>query len=127
MVGNISIVVFIAVFLHLLTLSAKSAFIERSLHCLYTFFGFSGTSGVRTINCFPSTCSSNNYHVNFSQRFGGKPVVMVSLAGVDVSNQSNLRFYVYATDITPSHFNIKYTTWGDTKIYHAKFSWIACA
>jgi hypothetical protein len=83
--------------------------------------------GSRQEACFPNLCGSKNYHVHFPHHFGKKPSVSVSLAGLDVARDFNLRVLSSAIDVTPYSFDIKYYTWEDTKVYWVRFSWIACA
>lgn len=94
------------------------------LYCL-VFLGQMGTTGQ---TCWPhSVCGTRNYHVHFPQRFDKKPSVSVSLAGIDVDVGYNVRVFSSAVSVTASSFDIHYSTWGDTKVYSIKFSWIACA
>jgi hypothetical protein len=77
--------------------------------------------------CYPKQCLSKNYHVHFPHPFIKIPTVSVSLAGLDVEKDFNLRVLSSAVDVTTSAFNIQYKTWSNTKVYRVVFSWIACA
>lgn len=52
------------------------------------------------------------------------PIVLVMLSGLD-SDDGNDRISVTAEAITNYGFNIRYTTWWDTRLYGASVTWIA--
>ena len=64
-------------------------------------------------------------HISFKERYETIPKVFVSLIGVDISNKTNGRIYINAKDIDICGFNLEIATYGDSKIYFAKVSWIS--
>ena len=83
-----------------------------------------GTTGK---GCWPGVCGTQNFHVHFPRTFAKKPSVSVSFSGLDVGSDNNLRAYSSPVSVTTSSFDIRFSTWSDTKIYSMRFSWIACA
>lgn len=63
--------------------------------------------------------------IAFSKDFGLVPEIMVSICSADVSNQSNFRVRVYATDVDLKGFTIHVDAWGGTELYSCGVSWIA--
>ncbi|HEX5881783.1 MAG TPA: H-type lectin domain-containing protein [Actinomycetota bacterium] len=63
--------------------------------------------------------------VTFPKPFPQVPGVLVNLRGLDAAAGKNLRVRVYAADITPTAFNVKFETWADSIIYEVRASWIA--
>lgn len=65
-------------------------------------------------------------HVEFPQQFTERqpPIVLVMLSGLD-SDDKNERVHVTAEGITNYGFDIRYTTWSDTRLYGASVTWIA--
>ena len=78
-------------------------------------------------HCWPGLCNSQKFHIHYPKHFRKTPNVIVSVAGLDIDHSYNTRVYVSAHDVTSTSFDIQHTTWGDTKVYGIKFSWIACA
>ena len=109
-------------------LDISASWIRSSFYWNLTVFCFLGQMGTTGETCWPDgVCGRRNYHVNFPKQFDKKPSVSVSLAGIDVDSNFNVRAFSSAVDVTTSSFDIHYSTWGDTKVYAIKFSWIACA
>jgi hypothetical protein len=63
--------------------------------------------------------------VTFPQPFPRVPAVLVNLTGLDAAAGKILRVRVYATDVTPTAFNVKFETWAGSVIYGVRASWIA--
>jgi len=51
--------------------------------------------------------------------------VMVSLSAFDFNNGANSRISVWPDNITPSGFDLVFSTWGDTILYVADATWMA--
>lgn len=63
--------------------------------------------------------------VKFDKHFDVEPEVMVALQGVDIIHDHNARAYLEVRDITHDGFELTLHTWGDTKIWKLKASWLA--
>ena len=64
-------------------------------------------------------------HISFKERYETTPQVFVSLIGFDADKGYNCRLYVQAKDIDICGFNLEIATYGDSKIYYAKVSWVS--
>lgn len=64
-------------------------------------------------------------YVSFKTPFNGKPSVSAALAMVDGSNAANLRVNLTVQDVTNDGFNVRVSTWADTKLAAVSISWIA--
>jgi len=66
-------------------------------------------------------------HVDFQQPFTEMqpPIVLVMLSSVDSDKDTNERVAVTAEDITNYGFNVRYTSWWDTRLYGVSVTWIA--
>ena len=63
--------------------------------------------------------------VLFSDRYDAAPVVQVSLAMWDISNNANARADVSSENITREGFDIVFRTWGDTRVARVRVSWMS--
>jgi hypothetical protein len=63
--------------------------------------------------------------VSFEPPFSGQPFVFVAVNFVDADKDVNLRYAVYANDITPRGFDLVFQTWADTKIHTIGVNWLA--
>ena len=63
--------------------------------------------------------------VNFSEPFLKPPQVQIGFSMWDISNTSNTRVDISASDITETDFKIVFQTWGDTKVARMRASWMA--
>ncbi|KAL2155658.1 hypothetical protein VTH82DRAFT_400 [Thermothelomyces myriococcoides] len=68
---------------------------------------------------------STSGYVKFPTPFSSPPSVMVSLTGVDVSNEADFRVRVYATGVSGHGFHVHADTWGGTTLYSCEVSWLA--
>lgn len=85
--------------------------------CHFFSLFITGQTGIAGEVCLPGLCKTKNYHVNFPNPYEKTPsLVMVSLNGLDVDKDHDLRVTIHVTSKTPTSFNIAYRTWGDTFI-----------
>ena len=63
--------------------------------------------------------------ISFSPPFSGTPRVSAALPMIDGSHQANLRVAVTVSDVTDHGFNVRVSTWADTKLAAASVSWVA--
>lgn len=71
----------------------------------------------------------NEKIVNFASPFNPfstPPKVLVWLTGFDMSHEKPWNLKVFATDITTIGFNLHIDTCGDSVLYSAGVSWVAC-
>ena len=66
-----------------------------------------------------------NQRMKFEKEFSKAPKVIVALTLLDSDKGNNLRVRAVVRKIDKAGFNYDLVTWADTKIYHAKASWIA--
>ncbi|HEX7444898.1 MAG TPA: H-type lectin domain-containing protein [Methanothrix sp.] len=66
-------------------------------------------------------------HIDFQQPFTEEqpPIVLVMLNGLDSSKDRNDRVTLTSESVTNYGFNIRYSTWSDTKLYGVWVTWIA--
>ena len=64
-------------------------------------------------------------YINFNKKFKSKPNVIVSLKGIDSSNQAYLRVNLFARNISNNGFDLECLTWDDSSNYGVYASWIA--
>ena len=82
-----------------------------------------GTAGQ---GCWPNLCHSHDYGVNFPSAFQHNPTVSVSISGLDVDSNKNLRITVSAKHVSTTGFKASMSTWADTRLYAVYFAWVAC-
>ena len=58
-------------------------------------------------------------------KFKNKPNVIVSLKGIDASNDYYIRVNLFAKNISNNGFNLECFTWHDSECYAIYTSWIA--
>ena len=63
--------------------------------------------------------------IKFSKKFKTKPNVIVSLKGIDSSNEKYVRINLFARNISNDGFNLECMAWDDSKNYGVYASWIA--
>lgn len=63
--------------------------------------------------------------VQFPREFAETPMVVVSLAGLDVGNDANTRLIVSDKSVTKTGFEVDFRTWGDTHVYSVNVIWVA--
>ncbi len=63
--------------------------------------------------------------VIFGMPFVLPPVIQVSLTGFDLDQAHTARLKVTAKDITAEGFKVDITTWEDSRVYFAEFTWLA--
>lgn len=63
--------------------------------------------------------------VTFAKKFEAAPTVTVSISSFDVSNQTNSRLKVYATDVDAKGFTAHAEVWYDTTLYSCGACWTA--
>ena len=64
-------------------------------------------------------------YINFNKKYKNKPNVIVSLKGIDASNDKYIRVNLFAKNISNKGFNLECLTWEDSKNYAVFTSWIA--
>ncbi|RPA72173.1 hypothetical protein BJ508DRAFT_335304 [Ascobolus immersus RN42] len=65
--------------------------------------------------------------IQFPQCFESTPEVVVFVNGIGCSNDSDLRFHIYASQNTPSGCMLNFDTWESSTLRSIKISWIAYA
>ena len=65
------------------------------------------------------------FAVYFSAPFVAPPLVHLGLTGFDIDQRDASRLTLTATEITPTGFIAEFTTWRETRVYSATFSWLA--
>jgi hypothetical protein len=63
--------------------------------------------------------------VQFSEAFHAPPAVKVGLTMWDISNGANARADVAAEEVTEHGFDLRFRTWGDTRIARVRIGWQA--
>lgn len=63
--------------------------------------------------------------IAFADRFTAVPTVRLSLTMWDIAEGANARVDVAAEHVTPAGFDIRFRTWGDTRIARVRVSWVA--
>lgn len=63
--------------------------------------------------------------VTFNERFAALPTVRVALTMWDMDAGANARVDVVAEHVTPAGFDIRFRTWGDTRIARVRVGWLA--
>ena len=66
---------------------------------------------------------SRTARVNFSEQFREKPMVSIGIKMIDADSGANLRYDLILEDVSATGFNIRFKTWGDTKIARASVNW----
>lgn len=66
-------------------------------------------------------------HIDFPKAFEAKPTVVVGLTGLDAASQnaSSVRLNVGVQNVTERGFDVKFTTWADSRFWSAHVTWIA--
>ena len=72
---------------------------------------------------------SYTVNITFADPFETTPVVLTSFSLLDAQtqDQENVRFRVYATNITSTGFDLVFKTWHVSRVYGAAATWIAYA
>jgi hypothetical protein len=65
------------------------------------------------------------YTVHFANAFEAPPVVHLGLTGFDIDQRDSGRLSLRATEITNTSFVAEISSWRDTRVYSADFSWLA--
>ena len=68
-----------------------------------------------------------NGRVDFPEPFVQVPEVIAAISLVDHDHDANLRLDLQVKEIDATGFNYGFVTWADTRIYFAKFRWMAVA
>ena len=63
--------------------------------------------------------------VEFAAPFMSPPVVQIGLTGFDLDQRHGARIAIAAKDITVSGFTVQISTWRETRVYSAEFTWMA--
>jgi hypothetical protein len=66
---------------------------------------------------------SRTARVNFREQFREKPMVSLGIKMIDADGGANLRYDLILEDVSATGFNIRFKTWGDTKIARASVNW----
>lgn len=56
---------------------------------------------------------------------GGPPEVIAALSGLDASSDTNVRVSVTVENVTKTSFDVKVSTWADTRLAMAAVTWVA--
>ena len=64
-------------------------------------------------------------HINFNEKYEKIPHVMVSLKGLDINGDRNIRIYVFSENVSVYGFDLVIGTWNDSLIYEVNVSWIS--
>lgn len=65
------------------------------------------------------------YQVAFANSFSSIPVLSLGLTGFDLDPHTGSRISLAAENICPHGFDVRITTWRDTRVYSVEFSWLA--
>lgn len=65
------------------------------------------------------------FQVYFSDPFDAPPVVHLGLTGFDIDQRDSERLTLNAAEITNTGFIAEISTWRETRVYSAAFSWLA--
>lgn len=63
--------------------------------------------------------------IRFERPFDGTPLVQAALTGFDIDNRDTARLLVEVAHITPQGFELRFATWGHTRVYRVAVSWFA--
>lgn len=63
--------------------------------------------------------------VTFSSAFAAPPTVFVAVRVLDADHNRNLRFDVFANNVSQTGFNLTFKSWADTRIYGLIADWLA--
>ena len=84
------------------------------------------TEGWTLADCAdPETPRSFTLPVSFASAFAHPPVVQAGLVGFDLDQRQSGRLSTRVANITPSGFDLVFTTWDDTRVYAVEVSWLA--
>ncbi|MEE2862078.1 MAG: H-type lectin domain-containing protein [Paracoccus sp. (in: a-proteobacteria)] len=64
-------------------------------------------------------------HVTFEERFLTSPVVHLGIGMWDLDSDRNQRGDLRVENVTPSGFDLVFSTWGDTRVARLRVQWIA--
>ena len=64
-------------------------------------------------------------HIRFEQPFLDAPSVHVALSMWDIASGANQRADLQAENISHEGFDLRFTTWGDTRVARARARWMA--
>jgi hypothetical protein len=65
------------------------------------------------------------FAVFFAAPFEAAPVVQLGLTGFDIDQRDGHRLTIRASEITNVGFIAEISTWRETRVYSAEFSWLA--
>jgi len=86
-------------------------------------------TGRIVVGSFPSNkLGKHSFDIVFKTPFAADqplPIVHLLLSGLDAQNDANTRIRASVESITRTGFQFKTSTWADTTIWQAQFSWIA--
>lgn len=64
--------------------------------------------------------------IDFGSPFDGTPTITYGLYHLDSSYRKNLRVHTAVTNLSRTGFQLILNPWGDTEMYGASVSWMAC-
>ncbi|XP_059154623.1 uncharacterized protein LOC131940076 isoform X2 [Physella acuta] len=67
----------------------------------------------------------NTVKVTFQTPYEKAPLVFVSMTSMDLNKDTNTRYWIGPTNVTPTGFDLVCGTWADTHIYGSGVTWIA--
>jgi hypothetical protein len=65
------------------------------------------------------------FTVFFAAPFFASPIVHLGLTGFDMDQRDSSRLLLRATEITNESFVAEISTWRESRVYSAEFSWLA--
>jgi len=68
---------------------------------------------------------SMTIEVKFAKSFEKRPEMFLSVAQLDASSKTNVRYTIEAISVKRDGFTLLVKTWSDSKIYSISGSWIA--
>ncbi|XP_071133208.1 uncharacterized protein [Mytilus edulis] len=83
-------------------------------------------SGVFGEHAYPERKFPVSRYITFNPPFTAVPALVYGLYLYDTSKDSNSRLVTEVTNLSKSGFNMKIKTSGDTKMWGARISWMAC-
>ena len=63
--------------------------------------------------------------IKFENEIEGVRKIIPSILAIDADSHANTRFDVYSENLTPAGFDLKISTWYDSKVHVIVISWIA--
>lgn len=65
-------------------------------------------------------------NADFTKTFRKPPKVVVALTAIDISNHQDVRVALTTSSIHTQKFDVKLSTWAESKVYGVALQWMAC-